>query len=371
MTPAKPARPRAFRLDDPQIVFPDREVSQREPAAAEPRTAPPRSAAAEPQSKIVIEPQPDAYARETALTTFDGEGEPAVELAQRQGIVSRRRWTWSSLFWTGLGGCLSLAFGLWVDQFVESLFSRSSALGLIGLALAALLVTASLALLAREMRSVWRQTRIARLHSAIAAARLADDRDAARRHVATLAQLYAHRPSTARARADLASFSHEIIDGRDLIDIAERSLMQPLDERVRREIATAAKRVSLVTAMSPRALFDVLFVGAQAIYLMRKTAEIYGGRPGLLGLFKLARSVMTHLAITGGMAVGDSILQQMLGHGIASRLSARLGEGVLNGLLTARIGLSAMAVCRPMPFGTEKPPHVKDVAPFLFTSKKD
>ena len=84
----------------------------------------------------------------------------------------------------------------------------------------------------------------------------------------------------------------------------------------------------------------------------------------------IARSVGAHLAITGGMAIGDSLVQQVLGHGIAARLSARLGEGVLNGMLTTRIGLSAMAVCRPMPFAAEKQPGVKDVAPFLFSRDK-
>jgi putative membrane protein len=163
---------------------------------------------------------------------------------------------------------------------------------------------------------------------------------------------------------------NEIVDGRDLIDIAERNLMLPLDEEARREIATAAKRVSVVTAISPRALLDVLFVVGQAMRLMRRIAEIYGGRPGFLGAIKLARSVGSHLAITGGMAVGDSLVQQVLGHGIAAKLSARLGEGVLNGLLTARVGISAMAVCRPMPFAAERPPGVRDVAPFLFSEKK-
>ena len=81
------------------------------------------------------------------------------------------------------------------------------------------------------------------------------------------------------------------------------------------------------------------------------------------------KSVGAHIAITGGMAVGDSLVQQIVGHGIAARLSARLGEGVLNGLLTARVGLSAMAVCRPMPFAAEKPPGVADVAPFLLSRK--
>ena len=45
------------------------------------------------------------------------------------------------------------------------------------------------------------------------------------------------------------------------------------------------------------------------------------------------RHAVSHLALTGGMAAGDSLIQQVLGHGLAAKLSARLGEGVLNGLL--------------------------------------
>ncbi|MGB7126730.1 MAG: TIGR01620 family protein, partial [Methylovirgula sp.] len=188
----------------------------------------------------------------------------------------------------------------------------------------------------------------------------------ARRLVAALVALQAKR----RASARLLELTDEIIDGRDLIDIAERDLILPLDREVRQEIAQAAKRVSMVTAISPRALIDVAFVAAQALRLIRRIAEIYGGRPGFFGFLKLMRSVGAHLAITGGVAVGDSLLQQVLGHGIAAKISARLGEGVLNGLLTARVGLSAMAVCRPMPFVVASSPAIGDVAPFLFRSEK-
>jgi putative membrane protein len=186
-----------------------------------------------------------------------------------------------------------------------------------------------------------------------------------------LVGLYESRPETAGARAHVSSLTREIVDGRDLIDIAERTLLHPLDALVAKEIADAAKRVSVVTAISPRAIVDLLFVAAQAARLVRTIAEIYGGRPGAFGFLRILRSVGAHLAITGGMAVGDSLVQQLLGHGLAARLSARLGEGVLNGLLTARVGLSAMAVCRPAPFAADKPPGIGDVAPFLFGSKKE
>jgi putative membrane protein len=218
---------------------------------------------------------------------------------------------------------------------------------------------------------VFRQTHVAKLHAALAEAHLADDRDVARTRLKELTGLYSGRSETALARTEIARTATEIIDGRDLIDIAERSLMAPLDRRAAKEIADAAKRVSLVTTISPRAVVDLVFVVAQLVRMIRRIAEIYSGRPGLLGFLRLARSVGAHLAVTGGMAIGDSLVQQLVGHGIAAKLSARLGEGVFNAMLTTRVGLSAMAVCRPMPFAALPQPRVKDVAPFLFSSGSD
>ncbi len=318
---------------------------------------------------VEIEAQDDAYEHE-ALAADLPPDEVAVEQAQKRGIAARALLSWAGVFWSALGGLVTLALGLWFDALIEGLYARAPALGWVGLALLAVAALALLVLATREALAVFRQKRIAAMHAAIAAARAKDDRDAARALMQQLIGLYERRPETARARAQVLDLTREIVDGRDLIDIAERGLMHPLDERVQREIAGAAKRVSVVTAISPRAILDVLFVMAQTARLIRRISEIYGGRPGFLGFLRLVKSVGAHLAITGGMAVGDSLVQQIVGHGIAARLSARLGEGVLNGLLTARVGISAMSVCRPMPFSVEKPPGVSDVAPFLLSRGK-
>ena len=329
-------RPRAFRLDDTEVVI-------------EPRVGP-----------------IPTLAREIVLD----EDEREIEIAQQKGMLARWRPSLGSLFWSGLGGLVSLGLGLWFTELVETLFAKAQALGWIAAAFGALALLALVAIGAREAVAILRQSRIARLHADLARARASDDGDAARPLVARLIALYERRPETAAGRAETSEAMRAIIDGRDLIDIAERALLRPLDAKAQQEIAAAAKRVSMVTAISPRAVLDVIFVIGQIVFLIRRIAEIYGGRPGLLGFFKLARSVGAHVAITGGMAVGDSLVQQVLGHGLASKISARLGEGVLNGLLTARVGLSALAVCRPAPFGAQKPPGVSDVAPFLFGSGK-
>jgi putative membrane protein len=330
-------RPRAFRLDDAQVV---------------------------------IEPQAEPIPVETHAAALDAD-EREIEIAQQKGMLARWRPGLGALFWSGLGGLVSLGLGVWFTQLLADLFARAQALGWIGVGFGALAGAALVAILAREGAAILRQSRIARLHAGLALARASDDGEAARPLVARLITLYEGRPETAAGRAETAEAARAIIDGRDLIDIAERALLRPLDARAQGEIAAAVKRVSMVTAISPRAVLDVVFVIAQIVYLIRRIAEIYGGRPGLLGFFKLARSVGAHIAITGGVAVGDSLVQQILGHGVASKISARLGEGVLNGMLTARVGLSALAVCRPAPFGLQKPPGVSDVAPFLFSGGKE
>ena len=90
-------------------------------------------------------------------------------------------------------------------------------------------------------------------------------------------------------------------------------------------------------------------------------ALIYGGRGGTLGSWRLARTVLTHLAATGAVAVGDDMIQSVAGGGVLSKLSRRFGEGIVNGALTARVGLAAMEVCRPLPFVHERPPRITDV----------
>ena len=84
--------------------------------------------------------------------------------------------------------------------------------------------------------------------------------------------------------------------------------------------------------------------------MLRRLATLYGARPGTLSLLKLARMVVTHIVLTGGIALGDDVIQQVIGHGLTAKLSARLGEGMFNGALTTRIGLAAIDVCRPLPY---------------------
>lgn len=320
-------------------------------------------------AKPVLHRKPQSFDGPLELTP---EAEDPFSMAEPPQVpipAPHRGWSLGTIAASAFGLLVSLAFGLWIDDLIRSLFDRSSLVGMVALAVLGVFLVALLGILIREIAGLWRLNSVLAL-KAEAQAALQDRRPApARAVLAKLQALFAERPETARGRAALAATDADIIDGPHLIALAETELLGPLDQQARSLVLDAAKRVSVVTAVSPRALVDLAYVLFESFRLIGKVAALYGGRPGTIGMIRLIRDVVAHLAVTGTIAVGDSLVQQFLGHGVASRLSARLGEGVINGLMTARIGIAAMDYCRPLAFNACKRPGIsdfmRDLAPSL------
>ena len=307
---------------------------------------------------------PRSYDEGVIITPDDEDpflGEDLDRDAAAVAIPSRRRkFSFLGLALGAFTTFLSLAFSLWADQVIRDLFARSDWLGYAALAALGIGLAAVFVMAGREIFGMMRLSTVQALKASVEEAVRSPRPAAARTTVAAIVKLLSHRPETSSGRSALEATKDEIIDAPQLIELAERELLGPLDRRARALILGSSQRVAIVTAVSPRAVVDLAFVALEVSRLIRALADLYGGRPGRLGLLRLMRDVIAHLAVTGSIAVGDSLAQQVLGHGLASRLSSRLGEGVINGLLTARIGIAAMDLCRPMPFRALKRPGMSD-----------
>jgi putative membrane protein len=212
-------RPAAFRLDDDQVIVG------------------PASGVSRPPGRTVLV-IPERWSSAPAAPVDTPIQSP------------RRGFRWGTVFWCATGGLILLALGLAVTSLIEDLFARSQELGWIGLALAILATVSLFAVGVREAICLLRLATMESLHRRAADTILSDNRIEGRALVQDLIAHTRGMPRLARARASLQGHLEDLIDGADLVRLAERELMTPLDHEARRLVGAAAQRVSVVTAVS-------------------------------------------------------------------------------------------------------------------------
>ena len=203
-------KPATFKLDDPGVVVMDPDDSSR-------------------PSRGTVHVTPEA---DPLLLPVPVEA-PLVPV--------QRGFRWGVLFWAAIAGLILLGLGLGVTQLIEELFARSEGLGFLGLAFAAAAALAFAVVVVREAFGLARLATIEKLHCRAAAVLLSDDRAESRAIVQELTKLAHQNPHLARARATLQGHADDIIDGADMIRLAERELMTPLEQEARRLVSMAAR----------------------------------------------------------------------------------------------------------------------------------
>ena len=265
-----------------------------------------------------------------------------------------RRASWGYIFIIAVLALVSLWFSLTLTTLIANAFTWSMTLGWISVVLACVAGFALFMIFLREIWGLARLHRVEKLQTLSARAINQNDQAAATEATHNLKALYAKRPDVRWQLQQWQSHIGDIIDPPAAMRLAERIILEPLDEQARAAIARRARRVTLLTTVTPTATLDVILVGTQNLFMIREVAEIYGGRPSFIATLRLARMVATHLAVAASLALSDNLLHLVVGRGVIGRLSARFGEGAINGILTSRIGLAACDVCRPIAFSTPR-----------------
>jgi putative membrane protein len=334
------------------------EMKRRAPVAIDITPKPPA------HNTMVERPRlPRALPAKKAMIGSDPFVVPGTDILRPE--TAKPRWPFGTIFVASA----SAMFTLWLSSslyiWVENLMHTKPQLGWLAAGLAALSALALFGFVIREIFAITKLSGNQKLRKSLEAATAENNIILARSAVSHLIKIAESLPATAKGRTELLAADREFLNAIDLIKLAENDLVRPLDFMAIERVTAAAKRVSVVTAISPRAFVDIAFVLYENAKLVRAVAEIYGCRPGIFGFLRLARETLAHLAVTGAVAMGDSLVQQVVGHGMAARVSAKLGEGVLNGLMTARIGFAAMDVTRPAPFSIANRPKIAQVLSVL------
>ncbi|MBP2171563.1 putative membrane protein [Erwinia toletana] len=301
---------------------------------------------------------------EEAEPLEEGAGERAVEAALRP-----ERSLWRKLVTAGLAlsGVSVVAQGV---QWMHNAWLTQDWAALTGGVAGGLIVLAGVGSLASEWRRLYKLRE------------RAEERDIGREllhshgmgkgrefceKLARQAGLDQGHPALQRWQASL----HETHNDREVVALYAQ-LVQPVQDRqARREISRSAAESTLMIAVSPLALVDMAFIAWRNLRLVNRIAAIYGIELGYFSRLRLFRLVLLNIAFAGASELVREVGMDWISQDIAARLSARAAQGIGVGLLTARLGIKAMELCRPLPWLEDDKPRLGDFRRELIGQLKD
>jgi putative membrane protein len=268
---------------------------------------------------------------------------------------------------SGLGITVVGVVAIDLAQFIDGAFAHGAGVGV----LAATVVAAGTAgvgyWLLAELRGLMRLRSAERLRRLIPSAVASELREEIEAAAAILARDPALDAAVASYRAVLAAHH----SGRDALELFARFVLAPADRLAQSAIRRASAQAFAINAISPTVLLDTLLFAARAMRLIREIAEIYGQRPGLAGTVHLLRRLVSGAGLVGAVDLVGGVLVQQLGGAVIERLSASAAESAYAAQKMARLGIIAMALCRPVDFRPGEVPSLRGLVSGLLKTGSD
>ena len=240
-------------------------------------------------------------------------------------------------------------------QFIDGAFAHGTGLGIAAAAAVTAGCGGAAYWLMSELRGLWRLRSAERLRRLIPFA-LSHDLKA---EIDAAAAILARDPVLSEAVARYRAVREPHHTGRDALELFSRFVLAPADRLAEAAIRRAATQAFAINAVSPTALLDTLLFAARALRLIREIAEIYGQRPGLAGTVHLLRRLASGAGMVGAVDLVGGVLVQQLGGAVIERLSASAAESAYAAQKMARLGIIAMALCRPVEFRPGEVPSLR------------
>lgn len=309
----------------------------------------------------------DDFVVETPDDAQDDAAESQTDALVEKALQPKRS-LWRRMVKLGLGifGLSVVAQGVtWAHQA----WVTQDWIALGGCAAGALIIGAGAGSLVTEWRRLWRlrqrvetrQQAAVLLHSELPGNGLAFCEK-----LAASAGLNSSHPVMQRWYAAL----HDTQNDKEIVTLYARIVQPMLDNRARKEISRSAAQSTLMIAVSPLALVDMAFVAWRNLRLINRIAAIYGIELGYFSRVRLFRLVLLNIAFAGASELVREVGMDWMSQDIAARLSARAAQGIGVGLLTARLGIKAMALCRPLPWLEDDKPRLGDFRRELLSEVK-
>lgn len=269
-----------------------------------------------------------------------------------------------SLFVVGL-------LGLDAYDFAAGLFERSVWLGGAFSALLGLVTAGAVGVVGREVLSLRRLGRVEDLRVEGERLMLSEAHGQAEDFLRKVEKLYRDRHELDEPIWRFHDQASDALNDRERLELFAHNVFGPIDRAAYQIVKTSGRDIAVLTALTPIGALDSLIVLVRTVSMMRGIAKLYGVRPGLAATLTLARRGIRNIVIAGVGELVSHAAIETAGASLLRVLSARAGQGAVNGLLAARIGLSIMQICRPLSFTEDDLPSLKKLRSEIFKELGD
>lgn len=244
------------------------------------------------------------------------------------------------------------------DAAVE-LFTRSVWLGSAFSLLLSLVAAGAIGVVGREVLSLRRLGKVDDLRIEGERLMVSEAHGQAEDFLRKVEKLYRDRQDLDQPIWRFHDQASDALNDRERLELFAHHVFSPMDRAAYQIVKTSGRDIAVLTALTPIGALDSLIVLVRTVSMMRGIAKLYGVRPGFSATLRLARRGVRNIVIAGVGELISHAAVETAGASLLRVLSARAGQGAVNGLLAARIGLSIMQICRPLPFAEDELPSLK------------
>ena len=157
------------------------------------------------------------------------------------------------------------------------------------------------------------------------------------------------------------SFAKDEYSDEELLQLYSREILSKVDEKALAEVAKFSTEAVVLVALSPIALVDMMLMFWRNLRMIDKIAGLYGLKIGYWSRIKLIKQVFVNMAYAGASELVIDLGADLVGAELLGKLSARMAQGLGAGMLTSRLGIQTIKLCRPIPFeeNTPKIAHIR------------
>lgn len=141
----------------------------------------------------------------------------------------------------------------------------------------------------------------------------------------------------------------------EVINLYSKEVLSKVDQKALDEVAKFSTESVVIIAISPVAIIDMMLMFWRNIRMINKIAGLYGLKLSYWSRIRLIKQVFINMAYAGASEIIADFGADLLGADLLGKLSGRMAQGLGAGMLTARLGLRTIKVCRPIPFNEDAP----------------